>query len=326
MGIDLSVLREGREGGGIARLGEQQAPLAVGGGGNRGGALHAHQVVGHREGSAAAKVQLVALAGSGAHHKTRAGGHVGGLHQVDRAVEIARHRVGRHALRLAEVDGVRTAEGAVSRLGLEHQVERGHRGGDKRCSQDGGYRHLGQYLAGGEGIVCHVGLRRVDGGRGQSGIIEEGLGAHAHHRLRKVDAGDIVTCIEGVRTDALYALEVERGQFVAGAESRLADTLHRRGKRDRGQTLAVLEGLGGYLRQRGEVLQLVEALDARAGERCAEVGHSGGLGVAQLAVAVGVPGRNAERLHSCVGKLDGFFLSRCIQRQHGQERSHPKAK
>ena len=210
MGTHLSILGKRREGGGIGRLGQHEAPLAVGGGGNRGGVLNAHQVVGHRKGCAAARVQLVALARSGMDHKARAGGNVGGLHQVDRTVQIARNRVGRHTLRLAEVNGVATAERCVGRLRLEHQVQRGNRGGHKGGAQDGGYCHLRQAPAAVEGFVCHNGMRRADGDRGQLGIIEEGIGANAHHRLRKVDAGKMVTGVEGVRTDALNTLEVER--------------------------------------------------------------------------------------------------------------------
>ena len=136
------ILGESREGGCIGRLGQHQVGVAVGGGRNRGGILHTHQIVGRCKGSAAAKVQLIALAWSSLYQKARTGRNVGGLHQVDRAVQVARNRIGRHTFRLTEVKGIRAAERIVGCLGLIHQMERCHHSRNESRGQDSGYCHF----------------------------------------------------------------------------------------------------------------------------------------------------------------------------------------
>ena len=196
--------------------------LPVGSRGYGGGGVNTHQKVGHLKRGTAARTQLVDRAGGGMHHDTSTGGHVGSLHQVYLTVEETRHGVGRHALRLAEVNRVGAAEGDVLGFRLENKAEIGNLGGNKVGRKHGRYRHVRQGGAGTEGVRGYLGRGRVDRHGRQALVVVEGLRPDTHHSAGKVDGGKLGAGIESAGAHRLYAGEVERRKTVAAVEGRRA--------------------------------------------------------------------------------------------------------
>ena len=93
----------------------------------------------------------------------------------------------------------------------------------------------------------------------------------------------------------------EAGAMIEGIHTDSCDTAW---DDDGGKLIATIKRIVCDFFQSGEILQLVEGGDELALEHIPQIGHCGGLGIAQLAVAVGVPVVHADGFHGGVGEDD----------------------
>ena len=206
-----------------------------------------------------------------------------------------------------------------------------------------GHRHLRQRTAAAEGAGGQAQHTLRDDDAAERAAAQKNTGRKGGQTFRKIDRGERGALVEHVRLERAerggehYLLQpgaahesavAERGEALvenhlpqtgARMEGIGRHTLHRRGKGHTAQTVARAEGLGRNGQERREVPQLVEGLYAAALENRAQVGHRGGLGVAQPAVAVAVPRAHAERLDKGVGKIDVARLGAHCSREKRQQ-------
>ena len=188
-----------------------------------------------------------------------------------------------------------------------------------------GKRHATEHV-GTQGDIGWIAIVHAEGS--QLGSTRKGAVAKALHTGRQIHLGDGSTILEGAVFDScqpfgqrhsckhLTAIEGllanrsnrfrqgECRQRTTTAESTCTDALDALWQRDIGQRRAITKSIVGNGGETGELAQLLEIPDRLPLEHGAQVFHLGGLTIAELAIAIGVPIGYAEHPHTRVAEVD----------------------